>query len=153
MKVLAYNKKISKDYSIIERYPAGIVLFGYEVKSIKNSEVSIAESFVSVEEHDVSILHMYVPLFKGASKDLRYNPLRKRRLLLNKYEIKELFKSVHSNGLTVVPTKIFIQKNKIKVEIALVKGLKKYDKREVEKSKTANKEIEYALNRRKKGKI
>ncbi len=153
MKVFSYNKKISHDYSIQEKYLAGIVLFGYEVKSIKSSNVSITDSFISVTDNEVSIVHMYVPPIMGMDKSFRYNPNRKRRLLLNKYEIKELYKASKAEGLTIVPIKVFLLKNKIKVEIAVVRGLKKYDKRDKEKKLTANKEMEYEINRRNKGKV
>jgi SsrA-binding protein len=144
-KILISNKNIGRNYSIIETYIAGISLFGYEVKSIKNSNVSLNESFITVKKGEVYILHMHVSPIPEMG-DIKYNPTRTRKLLLNRYEINEISKYISREGYTLVPINIFLLKNKIKLNIAVVKGLKKYDKREKEKEKTAKRDMERSQN-------
>ena len=143
MKLLAKNKKAFHDYEIIERLTAGIVLLGSEVKSIFNGQASIRDSFIKIKQGEVFIWNMSIPCYKYANCD-NYDPYRERKLLLHKKEISKLIGVIEQKGLTVIPLSIFVQNGKIKVEIAIVRGLKKYDKREKEKKRDIKKKIDRA---------
>ena len=145
-KILISNKNIGRNYNVIETYIAGISLLGYEVKSIKNSNVSLNESFITVKKGEVYILHMHVSPIPEMRDIIKYNPTRTRKLLLNRNEISEISKYISREGYTLVPINIFLLKNKIKLNIAVVKGLKRYDKREKEKEKTAKRDMERSQN-------
>ncbi len=146
MKSIVSNRSISYNYEIIQKYTAGIVLFGYEVKSIKSGKVSVNESFISINKAEVYINHLYIAPIGEINKLLKYNPTRVRKLLLNKNEIDEILKYTQRSGFTCVPLNIFLKEGKIKIQIAVVRGLKKFDKREKEKIKDSQRDIERSQN-------
>lgn len=128
------NRKASFNYTIGERLEAGIVLLGSEIKSICNGKVSIGESYVIIEDNEAFIIGMHVAEFKQAS--VPHEPLRKRKLLLKKKEIKDLHAQTRSGGTTVVPIRLYISKKGMaKLEIAVCKGRKNHDKRLAIKTK------------------
>lgn len=129
MKILSSNKNAKRNYEFIDKYVAGIELAGTEVKSISHSNCSINEAYINISKNEAYILNMYVaPFFEGnlANK----NPNRNRKLLLHKSEIIKLGFQAKKDSLTIVPTKIYWCRNKIKVEIILGRGKKLYDKRQ-----------------------
>jgi len=146
MKSIVSNRSISYNYEIIQKYTAGIVLFGYEVKSVKSGKVSVNESFISINRSEVYIYHLYIAPIGEINKLLKYNPTRVRKLLLNKNEIDEIFKYIQRSGFTCVPLNIFLKEGKIKIQIAIVRGLKNFDKREKEKIKDSQRDIERSQN-------
>lgn len=144
MKQLANNKKAFHEYFIEKKYEAGIELIGQEVKSIKQGKVSIKESYIGDRNGQMYIYGMHVSPFKEAY-DKNVDPLRTRKLLLHKKEINSLIGKKTQDGYTIVPLSVYENKGLIKIEIALAKGKKLYDKREAIKRKDAKRKIDRAL--------
>ena len=141
MKVVAVNKKARSDYDILETYEAGIELKGTEVKSLREGSVSFKDSFCRIKDGEIFLINLYIAPYKHAG-GFNHDPERPRKLLLHKREIKRLAGKVQEEGVTIVPLKIYFNDRGIaKVEIAVAKGRKKYDKRE----KLKKKEIERRL--------
>lgn len=129
MKLIANNKKAYHDYFILETYEAGIALHGTEVKSLRMGKCSIKEAFIRVENEEVYIYGMHIsPYEKG--NIFNKDPLRVRKLLLHKYEIRKLLGKTKEKGMTLVPLKVYLKDSLVKVEIGLAKGKKLYDKRQ-----------------------
>jgi SsrA-binding protein len=120
-KVVATNKKAFHDYAILEKYEAGIVLTGSEVKSLREGECNLKDSFVMIEDGEAWLYNCYIAPYKPAAK-FGHDPTRKRKLLLHKKEILKLMGKVKEKGLTIVPLRVYFKNGKAKVEIALVKG-------------------------------
>ena len=137
----AENRKVRFNYEILERYETGIELLGTEVKSVREGQMSLEGAFVIVRGGEAFLINANIPPYqpKNAPKD--YDPLRNRKLLLTKKEIAELAGNEKNKSLTIVPISVYNKNRKIKVEIALVKGKKKYDKRETLKKRDTNREI------------
>lgn len=145
MDILVENKKAFFDYEILEKYQAGIVLTGQEVKSIKNKRMGLQGSFVISKDSEVFLLNANVPPYQARNIAGEYNPKRTRKLLLKKSEIKELIGKSRQRGLTMIPLKVYNDANKIKVEFAIVKGKRKIDKRETIKKREAEREIQRVI--------
>ena len=148
MKVLADNKKAYFTYQILEKFEAGMVLTGQEVKSIKTGRVSLKGSYVVLRGDEVFLIGANIPAYqpKNAPKD--YNPERSRKLLLNKAEIKQLIGKSKEKGLTLIPLKLYTKYAKIKLEFGIGKGKKRTDKRAVIKKRDTEREIERELKLR-----
>ena len=128
-KIVAKNRKAKFEYFLLENYEAGISLKGSEIKSIRASQISIAEAYVQVTEDEAWLINAHISPYDPASRE-NHDPLRKRRLLLHKKEIYEIWQAVRSKGLTVIPTEVYLSDGLAKVNIALAKGKKLYDKRQ-----------------------
>ena len=129
MKLIANNKKAYHDYFILETYEAGIALHGTEVKSLRIGKCSIKEAFIRVENEEVYVYGMHIsPYEKG--NIFNKDPLRVRKLLLHKSEIRKLLGKTKEKGMTLVPLKVYFKDSLVKVEIGLAKGKKLYDKRQ-----------------------
>jgi len=138
--IVAVNKKV-RDYEVLEKYEAGIELKGTEVKSLREKNVSFKDSFCRVKDNQIYLLNLHISPYKFANR-FNHDPERPRKLLLHKKEIKRLVGKLTTAGLTLIPTKIYFNEKGIaKVEIALVKGKKQYDKREEIKKKEIDKKI------------
>ena len=138
-RLIANNKKAYHDFFIDETYEAGIELAGTEVKSLRQGNCSIKEAYVSIENGQIYIVHMHInPYEKG--NIFNKDPLRKRRLLLHKYEINKLIGKTKEKGYTIVPLKVYFSKSLVKVEIGLARGKKLYDKRHDIAKKDQNRE-------------
>lgn len=144
MKQLANNKKAFHDYFIEKKYEAGIELKGSEVKSIKQGKVSIKESFIGDRHGEMFIYGMHVTPFKEAY-DQSIDPTRTRKLLLHKKEIDTLIGKKTQDGYTIVPLSVYERDGLVKIQIALAKGKKRYDKRETIKRREADRRIDRAL--------
>ncbi len=144
--IAAQNKKAYHDYFILETYEAGIELFGTEVKSIRASAVNMKDSYCFIEKGEMFMSGVHIsPYEKG--NIFNKDPLRIRKLLMHKKEILKLFGQVGTEGVTLVPLKMYFAGSKVKVEIGLCKGKKLYDKRDSEAKKQAQREIErYSKN-------
>ncbi|PCH69525.1 MAG: SsrA-binding protein [Bacteroidetes bacterium] len=141
-KINIKNKKAYYNYEFIDTYVAGIQLKGSEIKSIRNSKVSFADSFCFFKDEELWIKNLHIAPYENASHN-NHDPIRTRKLLLNKQELKKLSskKDKDDNNLTIVPTKLFVNKNGYaKLEIALAKGKKEYDKRESIKKRDVERE-------------
>jgi SsrA-binding protein len=130
MTTLAINKRANFDYEILEKYEAGLVLVGHEVKSVKTGHVSLREAFVTIHEEELYLTNAHIPLYKHAGKVPDYNPTRPRKLLLKRSEIKHLIGRARTQGLTLVPIRLYTKRRYLKLQFGLGKGKKEYDKRE-----------------------
>jgi SsrA-binding protein len=144
------NKKAFHDYFIEERYEAGIVLEGWEVKSIRAGRVQLKEAYVIVRKGEVFLFGAHISPLATASTHVHPDPVRTRKLLLNAEEIKRLIGKVERAGYTLVPLNLHYTKGRVKCEIGLAKGKKQHDKRESEKLRDTQREIQAAMkqNRR-----
>ena len=141
------NRKARFNYEILEKYEAGIELLGTEVKSVRNSQISLEGAFVIVRGGEAFLINANIPPFqpKNAPKD--YDPLHNRKLLLTKAEIVELAGSEKNKSLTIVPISVYNKSRKIKVEIALVKGKKMFDKRKALEKRETDRSIRRTIKR------
>ncbi len=128
-KIVASNRKAKFEYFLLENYEAGISLKGSEIKSIRAGQISIAEAYVQITGEEAWLINAHISPYDPASRE-NHDPLRKRRLLLHKKEIDEISQAVRSKGLTVIPTSVYLSDGLAKVNIALAKGKKMYDKRQ-----------------------
>jgi len=148
-KVVAQNKKAFHDYFIEETYEAGIVLQGTEIKSIRNGRVNLKDSYARVEKGEVFLHNMHISPYEQGNR-YNHDPLRTRKLLLHRQEINKLIGETKEAGYSLIPTKLYLKDGFAKVELALAKGKKKYDKREDMKKKEAKRDIERAFRERQK---
>jgi len=144
IKILATNKKAFNEYEIIETYEAGISLQGSEVKSIRNGRISLKDSYAKIKDNEIYLINCNISLYNSSSY-FNHDPLRQRKLLMHKKEIIRLQSKVQQKGFTIIPLKIYLKKGIIKIEIALAKGKKLYDRREEAKRKAIEMEIKKAL--------
>ncbi len=145
MKILAENKKAYFNYQILEKFTAGIVLTGQEVKSIKTGRINLSGSYVVLKKEEPYLIGVNIPPYQPKNAPKNYEPERPRKLLLKKSEIKTLIGKVKQKGLTLVPLKIYTKHAKIKLEFGLAKSKKKKDKREIIKKREIEREIQKEL--------
>jgi SsrA-binding protein len=144
-KVVATNRKAFHDYAIQEKLEAGIVLKGTEVKSLREGRVNLRDSYASVDHGEVVLHHCHISPYSHGNI-MNHDPLRPRRLLLHRREISKLLGKTQQKGLTLIPLRIyFSSRGRAKVEIALAKGKKQYDRREAIKAREAGREVERAM--------
>jgi len=129
LKVVATNRKASHEFFLFEKFEAGIVLQGSEIKSIRLSHISLAEAYVRVDGQNAWLEDAHIAPYEHAGS-FGHEPRRPRRLLLHKKEIRKLWNEVRQKGVTIVPTRVYLKNGRAKVEIAVAKGKKLYDKRE-----------------------
>lgn len=147
MKVIATNKKALFNYERLESYEAGIVLLGSEVKSIREGRISLKESYAEFKDGEIYLIHCHVSPYKAANI-FNHDPLREKKLLLHKREIKRLVGKIKEKGLTLIPTKVLINdKGKVKVEISLAKGKRAYQKREAIRERDRDREMKAELKK------
>ena len=139
LKIISNNRKARFNYFFKEFYEAGIALKGSEVKSLRDGKANISESYAFDHHGEMYLVNSHIPSYKESSYN-NHDPRRSRKLLLNKKEINKLIGRVNWEGFTLVPTKLYFKKGKAKVEIAVAKGKKKYDKRHVKKKRDWNRE-------------
>ena len=141
IKLISQNKKAYHDYFIEETYECGISLAGTEVKSIRAGQVNLKDSFASVQSGEVILIGMHIsPYEKG--NIFNKDPLRERKLLMHKAEIRRLIGKVKEDGYSLIPTKVYLKGSKVKIELALAKGKKLYDKRNAIAEKEAKRRID-----------
>jgi len=126
--MLIVNPQAKFNYDILDKFEAGIVLLGAEVKSVRAGQISLKESFAKVKNGEVWLMGAHITPYKQGTPE-GYNPIRPRKLLLHKKEINHLIGKLNEQGLSLIPVKMYLKKNKIKLELGLGKGKKKYDKR------------------------
>ena len=147
VKVVAQNKKAFHDYFILDRYEAGIELFGTEVKSVRAGGVNLKDSFCTVKDGELFARGLHIsPYEKG--NIFNRDPMRPKRLLMHKREIQKISLHAQQNGLTLVPLSVYFKDSRVKVEIGLCQGKKLHDKRESEARRGAEREIEREMNSR-----
>ncbi|MGD9019638.1 MAG: SsrA-binding protein SmpB [Desulfuromonadales bacterium] len=150
IKIIASNKKAYHEYFVDEVFEAGLALQGTEVKSIRMGQVSIKEAYCRIRNGEVFVDNMNISPYEQGNRE-NHEPLRSRKLLLNRYEIDKLIKKVDEKGLTLVPTKIYFKDSRAKLEIGVCRGKKLYDKRETLKRKQADREASRAMRDHSRG--
>ena len=149
-KLIAQNKKARHDYHIEDTYEAGLVLMGTEVKSLRAGRASLVDGFVDIDGHEAWLHGVHIPeYFQGTWNN--HSARRKRKLLLNRSEIDKIEKRINEKGLTVIPLSLYFNDGRAKVEIALARGKKAWDKRQSIAERTADREKEQAVGRYLKG--
>lgn len=147
VKIVAKNRKASHDYFLSDRYEAGIVLLGSEIKSIRAGQISIAEAYVRVSENGAWLEDAHIAPYHQAGI-FNHEPRRARKLLLHRREIHRLWDEIRKKGVTVIPIVVYLKDGIAKVEIAVAKGKKQYDKRAALAKRDAEREIERQLRRK-----
>ncbi len=148
MKIVASNKKAYHNYEIIESLEAGISLLGSEVKSIREGRVSLKDSYAEIRNSEVFLLHMNISPYEKANI-FNHDPLREKKLLLHRQQIKRLIGKIREKSYTLVPTKVmFNEKGRVKVEISLAKGKRTYEKKRAIKERELEREMRAALKKR-----
>lgn len=144
-KTAVQNRKAYHEYFILEKYEAGIELFGTEVKSIRQGKLNLKDSWCSIIEDEIFVNGMHISPYEQGNIFNR-DPLRVKKLLMHKKEIRQLYAKVKQEGLTIIPLSVYFKNGRAKLEIGLCKGKKLYDKREVAAKKDAERKIERALS-------
>ena len=139
LKIICNNRKAKFNYFFNDLFEAGIALKGSEVKSLRDGKANISEAYAIDEQGEIFLLNSHIPSYKESSYN-NHDPKRNRKLLLNKREINKLIGKVNREGYTLIPTKLYFKKGKAKVEIAVAKGKRQYDKRHVKKKRDWNRE-------------
>ena len=139
LKIICLNRKASFNYFFEDLLEAGIVLKGSEIKSIRDGKISIADSYAVEKNGEIVLINSHIAAYKQASYS-NHNPMDERKLLLNKKEINKLAGKINAEGFTLVPTKMYFKKGKAKLEIAVAKGKKHYDKRQTKKNRDWNRD-------------
>jgi len=139
LKIISKNRKARFNYFFDEFFEAGIVLKGSEVKSLRDGKANISESYAFDEQGELYLVNSHIPSYKESSYN-NHDPKRNRKLLLNKREINKLIGRINREGYTLIPTKLYFRKGKAKVEIAVAKGKKQYDKRHTKKKRDWDRE-------------
>lgn len=145
MTVVVENRKASFNYEFLEKLEAGIELFGFEVKSLRQKQGSLDGAYVIVRGSEAFLVNAFIPPYQPKNTPKEYDPRRHRRILLTKKEIAELAGAESKKGLTIVPISVYTKGRKLKVEIAVARGKKKYDKRETIKRRDAERDIRRTL--------
>ena len=141
IKVIATNRKARHEYFLLDTYEAGMVLKGSEIKSIRAGQVSLAQAYVSLDNNEAWLVNSHIAPYDQASHN-NHDPLRMRKLLLHKSEIRKLSDKVRQKGATVIPLRIYLKDGRAKIEIALAKGKKQYDKRAEIAKRDAKREMD-----------
>jgi SsrA-binding protein len=149
-KLIAQNKKARHDYAISDTYEAGIVLTGTEVKSLRAGRASLIDSYANVKDGEVWLHGVHIPEYTEGTWN-NHTPRRVRKLLLHRDEIARLIGKTREGGQTLIPLQLYFKDGKAKVEIALAKGKKEYDKRQTIAERDANREVVRSMGRRAKG--
>lgn len=141
IKVVATNRKASHEYFLLEHMEAGIALQGSEIKSIRAGQISLAEAYVQIDGREAWLMDAHIAPYEQANR-FNHEPRRPRRLLLHRQEIHRLWNQVRQKGVTIVPIRVYLKEGRAKVEIAIAKGKKLYDKRETIAKRDLQRELE-----------
>ena len=139
LKIICLNRKARFNYFFYENFEAGLVLKGSEIKSIRNGKINISDSYAVEKNGELVLVNSHIASYKESSYN-DHNPTDERKLLLNKREINKVIGKINREGLTIIPTKMYFRRGKAKVEIAVAKGKKQYDKRHVKKQRDWDRE-------------
>jgi SsrA-binding protein len=148
--MIAQNRKARHDYSIVDTYEAGVVLVGTEVKSLRAGHASLVDGFATIDDGEIFLRNVHIPEYTEGSWT-NHEPRRTRKLLLHKGEILRLVGKTKESGLTLVPLSMYFSDGKVKVELALARGKRSYDKRQDMARRDADREVRKAMGRRAKG--
>jgi SsrA-binding protein len=148
IKIVATNRKASHDYHLEDRYEAGLVLKGTEIKSVRAGRVSLSDGYVQPRDGELWLLNVHIASYEPSGKYHGHEPRRMRKLLLHRYEIDRIISDVEKRGYTIIPLRMFLRHGLAKVEIALARGKRKYDKRQAIAKRDTQREIERAVKKR-----
>jgi SsrA-binding protein len=148
IKVVARNRRAGHDYFLEDRLEAGLVLVGSEIKSIRQGKVSLQDGYVEARQGELWLLNVHIAAYEQAGIYGRVDPMRPRKLLMHRKQIRELNARMRERGYTVVPTMVYLKDGRAKVEIALAKGKRQYDKRETIAKRDSEREVRQALKER-----
>ena len=148
IKVVATNRKAGRDYHLEDKQEAGLVLKGTEIKSIRAGRVNLSDGYVQPRNGELWLVNVHIAPYDPAGQYYGHDPLRPRKLLLHRREIDRLLSRIVERGYTVVPTRMYLKDGRAKVEIALARGKRKYDKRQAIAERTAKRDVERALKER-----
>jgi len=151
MSTLATNPRAKFDYHILEKFEAGIVLFGHEAKAIKNNRISLKGSYVTIRNEEVWLINAQISPYQPKNTPKEYEPTRSRKLLMHKKEIESLIGKIKQRGLTLMPLRVYTKQNRIKLEFGLAQGKRKIDKREKIKKREEDRRIGRALRNKIRG--
>lgn len=146
--LVAQNKKARHDFEILSTFEAGMVLTGTEIKSIREGRVQLKDGFGRIERGEAFLQDVYIAPYPNAGPFFNHEPTRRRKLLLHRREIQRLAGKIQEKGLAFIPLRVYLKGGKAKVEMALAKGMRKYEKREVLRKHDAQREIERAFRKR-----
>lgn len=146
-KILSDNRQAGHNYFLMDRFEAGMVLTGTEVKAAKDGKIQLKDAYCTVIGNEAWLLNAHISQYSHGNRE-NHPPVRNRKLLLHRREIDKLFAIIREKGLALIPTKIYLKKGKIKCEFAVAKGKKLHDKRETERAKTAEAEARAEMRRR-----
>jgi SsrA-binding protein len=149
-KIIAQNRKARHDYSVLDVFEAGVMLTGTEVKSLRLGRASLVDAFATIDDGEVFLRNVHIPEYEQGSWT-NHEPRRVRKLLLHRAEIERLIGKTKESGLTLVPLSLYFSQGKVKVELALARGKRSYDKRQDLARRDADREVRRALGRRSKG--
>jgi len=141
VKIIATNRKARHEYFLLDTYEAGIALQGSEIKSIRAGQISLAEAYVRIDGHEAFLEDAHIAPYEQAGRHYNHDPLRPRKLLLHKTEIHRLWNEVRQRGVTIIPLSVYLKEGRVKIEIALAKGKKLYDKRAAIAKRDAERDI------------
>jgi SsrA-binding protein len=147
IKILSDNRQAGHNYHLLERLEAGLALTGTEVKAAKDGKVQLKDSFAEVQSNEAWLLNAHIGQYSHGNRE-NHEPTRRRKLLLHRDEIDKLQGKTREQGLTIVPTKLYLKKGRIKIELAIAKGKKLHDKRESERTREMEAEARAAIGRR-----
>ena len=147
LKVVATNRKARHNYFLLDTYEAGIVLKGSEIKSIRGGQISLAQAYVTTDGHEAWLMNAHIAPYNEARR-FNHDPLRPRKLLLHSSEIRKLSENVRQKGATIVPLRVYLKDGLAKIEIALAKGKKRYDKRAEIAKRDAQRELDRRYKQR-----
>lgn len=147
VKVVATNRKVRHDYIIQDTLEAGIVLNGSEIKSVRAGQISLKEAYVKIQNEEAWLVNAHIAPYDPASSQ-NHDPVRERKLLLHKREILHLWEDVRQKGMTIIPLRVYLKRGRAKIEIAVARGKRKYDKRQKISKRDAQREIDRALSHR-----
>jgi SsrA-binding protein len=147
IKIIAQNRKARHEYEILQKLEAGVVLLGSEVKALRSGRVNLGDSYGELKRGEVWLVKMHIGPYEMANR-LNHEPFRRRKLLLNRREIRKLAPKLEEGGRTLVPLKIYFKRGRVKVEIALARGKKLYDKRDDKAKRDAERQIARITGRR-----
>jgi SsrA-binding protein len=144
VKIITTNKKAYHNYELVESYEAGMVLQGSEVKSVRAGKISLKECYAKIRNGELFLINCHISPY-SASSYFNHEPIRTRKLLMHKREIIRLWSKTQEKGFTLIPTKVYFKKGRVKIEIALARGKRLFDKRAESRRKTVEREIRQAL--------
>jgi SsrA-binding protein len=146
-KLVASNKKAFHDYFVLEKLEAGIALLGTEVKSIREGRINLKESYAAIKDGEPVLMNCHISPYSHGNRQ-NHDPVRARKLLLHRQEIRKLIGKTQEKGLTLIPLRVYLKRGRVKVELGVARGKKDYDKRETERRKEVDRETRAAVKQR-----